>query len=281
MNDKSKIGGIFCDLQKAFDCVNHSILLDKLEFYSIKGKFKTLIKSYLTSRYQKVILNNVNNNKINSSPKWELIKNGVPQGSVLGPLLFLLYINDLPTIIPKNNSIVLFANDTSILIKDADNIDFNININQSLTTIISWFNSNLLTLNFNKTHYVELKTKNYFEVQTKVRYEHNDISNSTETKFLGLIIDETLSWNQHIELIATKLCSACYVLRNLEHIVPQTTLRTIYYAYIHSILSYGIILGGILLMLINYSSYKRKLFEFYPTQEQENLVGKFLKIWKL
>jgi len=82
------------------------------------------------------------------------------------------------------------------------------------------------------------------QVKTKVKYEHKNISNSTETKFLGLIIDETLSWNQHIDQIATKLCSACNALRNLKHTVPQSTLRTIYYTYIHSILSYGIIFWG-------------------------------------
>jgi len=91
---------------------------------------------------------------------------------------------------------------------------------------------------------VEFRTKNYYQVKTKVKYEHQNISNSTETKFLGLIIDETLSWNQHTDQIATKLCSACYVLRNVKHIVPQSTLRTIYYTYIHSILSYGIIFWG-------------------------------------
>jgi len=78
MNNNLKIGGIFCDLQKAFDCVNHKILLDKLEFYSMEGKFKSLTESYLTSRYQKV-----NNTNTNSSPKWELAKNGEPQGSIL------------------------------------------------------------------------------------------------------------------------------------------------------------------------------------------------------
>jgi hypothetical protein len=91
-----KIGRIFCKLQNAFDCVNHKIPLDKLEFCGIEGKFKTLIKSYLTCRYQKVILNN--NANTNSSLKWELIKNGVPTGSILGSLFFLLYINDLPKI---------------------------------------------------------------------------------------------------------------------------------------------------------------------------------------
>jgi len=89
MNNNLKIGGIFCDFQKTFDCVNHKILLDKLEFYSIEEKIKTLIESYLTCRYQKVILNN--NMNTNSSSKWELIKNGVPQGSILGPVFSSLY----------------------------------------------------------------------------------------------------------------------------------------------------------------------------------------------
>jgi len=225
MNNNLKTGGIFCDHQKAFDCVNHKILLDKLEFYSIEEKFKTLIESYLTCRYQKVIFNNNMNN--NNSSKWELIKNGVPQGPILGPLFFLLYINDLPKIITNNNSMVLFADNTSLLITDSNDLDFNININQSFHNIISWFNSNLLILNFNKTHYMEFGTKNYYQVKTKVKYEHKYISNSTETKFWGLIIDETLSWNQHIEQIVTKLCSACYALRNLKNIIPQSTLRTI------------------------------------------------------
>ena len=99
----------------------------------------------------------------------------------------------------------------------------------------------MLTLNLNKTHFIEFKTKNFYQVQTKVQYDYKDISSSTETKFLGLIIDETISWNRHIDVIANKLCSACFVLRNLNHIVPQTTLRKIYFAHIHSMLSYGII----------------------------------------
>jgi hypothetical protein len=145
MNNNLKIGGIFCDLQKAFDCVDPNILMEKLEFCGIEGKFKTLIISYLTDRHQKVTLNN-NNTDINSSSKWEKTKIGVPQGSILGLQFFLLYINDLPKIITKNNSMVLFADDTSLLITGLNKLDLNTNINQALYSIISWFNSNLLTL---------------------------------------------------------------------------------------------------------------------------------------
>ena len=93
MNNNLIVGGIFCDLQKAFDCVNHEILLAKLEFYGIEGKLKTLIESYLTSRYQKVVLGNRSDS--NNSSKWEMIKCGIPQTSIFGPLFFLYNINNL------------------------------------------------------------------------------------------------------------------------------------------------------------------------------------------
>jgi hypothetical protein len=98
MNNKLKVAGIFCDLQKSFDCVNHEILLRKLEFYGIEGKFKLLIRSYLMGKFQRVIRGNRIDS--NNSSKWERIKCGVSQDSILGPLLFffLLYINDLPKI---------------------------------------------------------------------------------------------------------------------------------------------------------------------------------------
>jgi hypothetical protein len=241
-NNNQRVGGIFCDLQKAFDCVNHEILLDKLEFYGIEGKFKTLIKSYLTSRYQRVTLGNLSNST--NSSKWERINCGVPQGSILGPLFFLFYINDLPKIIKKDNKIVLFADDTSILIIDKKTPDFNRNINQTFYDVNTWFKDNLLTLNVSKTQYIEFKTKKYFNIHTQINYEQKYLTNSTETKFLGLIIDDTLSWKQHTEQLASKLSSACYAWRNIRHMVSLDILRMIYFAHIHSIVSYGIIFWG-------------------------------------
>jgi hypothetical protein len=149
MNNKALVSGIFCDLQKAFDCGNHKILIDKLESYGIEGKFKTLIKSYLMGRHQRAVLSNKSNN--GSTSKWEMIKYRVPQGSILGPLLFLLYINDLQKILNKDNYMVLYADDTSIIITERDKTNF-LNLNRTFKKINTWFSTQLLTLNLKKTH---------------------------------------------------------------------------------------------------------------------------------
>jgi len=183
MNNSQIVGGIFCDLKKAFDHVNHKILLEKLEFYGVEGKFKTLIESHLTGRYQRLALDNTTNN--NNSSKWEVLKCGVPQGSILGPLFFLIYINDLLIIVNKDNNMALFVDDTSIIITNSNRRDFNINANQMFQDINTWFNVNLLTLNFNKIQYLKFRTKNYYNANTQSEYDQERITNATEIKFLG------------------------------------------------------------------------------------------------
>jgi hypothetical protein len=147
-------GGIFCDLRKAFDCVDHSILLNKLKFYGIKGIALKLITSYLEGRYQKVSLD-----KSTHSSNWGLIRFGVPQESILGPLLFLLYINDLPKSINNIAKVVLFANDTSIIINSINQKKFENTANKVFQSINKWFTSNLLSLNAEKTYFMQFVMK--------------------------------------------------------------------------------------------------------------------------
>jgi len=141
INDKLIIGGIFCELSKAFDCVNHRILLLKLEYYGIRGTFRALIDSYLKESYQRVAIKNKTDNYYSN---WELVKHSVPQGCILGPLLFLLYINDLPEVTAKNAKLLLCADDTSLIVTSSSPTEFATKLNDVLAEVQEWFKSNLL-----------------------------------------------------------------------------------------------------------------------------------------
>jgi hypothetical protein len=150
LNNKSRAKGILCDIEKAFDFVNHDVHLHKLEIYGVTGTTKELFSQFLSNRYQRVNLKDKFSDQTLTS-NWSKIKHWVPQGSVLGPLLFLLYINDFPLAINKSPTPILFADDTSLVITDRnpDNIDAKLNIN--LQIVYKWIKSNLLSITFLKT----------------------------------------------------------------------------------------------------------------------------------
>jgi len=175
---------------------------------------------------------------------WELIKHGVPQGSILGPLLFLLYINDLPKVTAKNAKLVLYADDTSLIITSDSYTEYTIKLNNVLRDVQEWFRSNLLFLNLNKTTYLQFLIKNKQKIGQKITLMSNQITSSTNVKFLGLTIKETLSWKAHIDQMMTRLSSACYAIRIITPLMTEDTLKMIYHAYVHSILMYGIIFWG-------------------------------------
>jgi hypothetical protein len=198
MNNELLVGGIFCDLEKAFDCVSHHILLPKLKFYGINDKDFQLYQSYLDNRYCRTAIYNDSESK-NKVSNWARVSHGVPEGSILGPLLFLLYINDLPKIINKISAPVIFADDTSILFAHSDPIDFDKNSNMVFKTLNKWLKANELSLNFNKTKYIHFTTKRIKSVNLKVGFNNNFITTCTYTKFLGMAINNTLSWNNHTD----------------------------------------------------------------------------------
>ena len=131
MKNKILVGGIFCNLEKVFDCVDQSILLSKLKFYGINGKDLALYQSYMDNRYFRTAVYNESDNS-NKVSNWEKVRYEVPRGSVLGPVLFLLYINGLPKVINKTSAPIIFADDTSILFAHSNLIDFNKSIHISL-----------------------------------------------------------------------------------------------------------------------------------------------------
>jgi hypothetical protein len=145
------VGSIFFDLEKAFDSVDHSLLLTKLPHYGMSGKSELLIKSYLPNRFQRVKLgNSLCDTKMDSM--WIEVKHGVPKGSILGPLLFILYINDLPNNIMKNATPLIFADDTSILITGQD-VKVQDDLTLTFNQVSEWFKQNSLSLNISKTYF--------------------------------------------------------------------------------------------------------------------------------
>jgi hypothetical protein len=213
--------------------------LSKLEFYGVGGKAHELLKSYIGDRYQRVELKDNLYNNITS--EWVPVKHGVPQGSVLGPLLFLVYINDLPRTIKRLADSVLFADDTSIIISNSEVQEFKYNISEVLQELENWFCSNLLALSFNKSHFLQFFTKKQNEVKIKLTSSNSILTNTNSTKFLGITLDSMFTWKEHSAAIMTKLNKACFAISAIKPYMSSKVLRSVYFSYFHSVMWYGII----------------------------------------
>jgi hypothetical protein len=159
--------------------------------YYYPGSAKQLIISYLQNRYQRVLIKK-NKGSINYFSEWALVKKGVPHGSVLGPLFFLLYINDLPFSFHHVSWPTLFADDMSLIYTNSNLTDFEKAINALFASLNTWFETNLVSLNYNKTHCIKFLTKTNQDINLHINFNNNQIERTLNIKFLGLIID-TLS----------------------------------------------------------------------------------------
>ena len=229
--------GVFCDLSKAFDTLNHEILLEKLDHYGIRGTSLMWFDSYLSNRSQFVDLNGF------KSPKLPL-STGVPQGSILGPLLFLIYINDLPSAV--NLKCVIFADDTNLLIQGPNLDALSAALNKELEGISDYFKTNQLKLNAKKTKTVIFRRKSLptNHKEPDILLDGERLSINDEAQFLGITIDSTLNWDKHCLVVANKISRNNSVINRVKNLLPPPTLKVLYHSFIQPHVLYGISAWG-------------------------------------
>ena len=237
IDNKAFACGVFVDLQKAFDTVDHQLLLAKLKYYGVRGIPLEWFRSYLTNRSQFV--------KING--KQSLIKTlsfGVPQGSILGLLLFLIYINDLHTCI-KYARTYHFADDTNLLTFNSSLKKLNKQVNTDLTLLVNWLRSNKISLNTKMTELIIFKSKTkQITKRLNFRISGQRLTPVNCIKYLGVKIDQNLYFSSHIADLTLKLSRSNGMLAKIRHYVNKETLLSIYHAIFSSHLMYGCQIWG-------------------------------------
>ena len=236
--DKKQIAMLLLiDFSKAFDMVDHQILLNKLEHYGIRGIAVKLFESYLKGRQQSVTINNA---KSDCKP----LSHGVPQGSILGPLLFIIYINDMPNI-HKLAKFILYADDANIILTGANAHEIISKYRELSVLLYKWVSSNGLMLNVSKTNYMLFSNISIGDLSS-YQPTINDIPIEKKhvAKFLGVLVDDKLQWTHHIKSLSTKMSRNCGILYKMKGILPQKAMLTLYHSFIQSHLNYCSLIWG-------------------------------------
>ena len=232
-NPSLEVRGIFLDMSKAFDRVWHEGLLFKLKRLGLSGKFYGLINSFLSNRRQRVILNG-------QSSKWYPIKAGVPQGSILGPLFFLVYINDLPKGLLCNAK--LFADDTSIFSVVKDHLNCTKKLSEDLSKIFQWAYKRKMSFNPDVSKQVQeviFSRKKNIKNYPIVSFNNLPINRKSTQKHLGLLLDEKLNFSEHINKKLKKAAKSINLLRKLNLSLRRSAHLIIYKSFIRPHLDYG------------------------------------------
>ena len=233
------VAGLYLDLSKAFDTVDHNILLDKLHHYGIRGQSLTWFQNYLENRQQFTVANN-------QPSDLRKINYGVPQGSVLGPLLFLIYINDIANCTDSNCLNRLFADDANIFTSSFTAQELKDNMLKVLKQLFDWFKANKLTINLSKTCYTIFKNRNKRipDYMTSIKVDDIIIKRVRSAKYLGVILDENLNWHDHISDICSALIKISNSFKIIRCQIPECNKMLFYNAYIYSKIQYGLEVYG-------------------------------------
>ena len=234
--NKNKISLLLLiDFSKAFDMVDHSVLLKKLQHYGIRGMALNWFKSYLENREQFVSVNGSNSNK-------RAIEFGVPQGSILGPLLFVIYINDIPGIL-NIVKFILYADDANIILTGDTLCDIEEQLFKLTTVLMQWVDSNGLLLNLKKTIYM-IFSRRKIVTNFTVKMGNTIIERKSEAKFLGVIVDEKLNWTKHIKTVKSKMCRYVGIMYKIKNLLPLQARMQIFHSFVQSHISYCSLVWG-------------------------------------
>ncbi|OWF50811.1 RNA-directed DNA polymerase from transposon BS [Mizuhopecten yessoensis] len=233
LDNGKEIRMVFCDISKAFDRVWHKGLLCKLSSYGIRNSLLVWFENYLSDRKQRVVINGKNSN-------WLNVKAGVPQGSILGPLLFLIYINDIVKDIQAK--IKLFADDTSLYVTvDIPRVSADI-LNSDLNKFHNWSQRWLVNFNPSKTETLLISRKTIKPFHPPLNMNNTNISEVATHKHLGIFLSGNGHWNEHISYLISKISPKINILRKFKFSLDRYSLQTMYYTLIRPILDYGDIL---------------------------------------